>query len=70
MSFMLGLTPSELGIVLFIFLLVVAAAKLPAWGERLGGYLHRREAGGRATASPSETPPDVRKSQPPPNQRG
>jgi Sec-independent protein translocase protein TatA len=42
MSRMLGLTPSELGIVLFIFLLVVVAAKLPAWGEKLGEFLHGR----------------------------
>jgi len=42
MSRMLGLTPSELGIVVFIFLLVVVAAKLPAWGEKLGELLNRR----------------------------
>ncbi len=47
MSRMLGLTPSELGIVIFIFLMVVAAARLPAWGEAVGGYLHRRRASGR-----------------------
>jgi hypothetical protein len=70
MSFMLGLTPSELGIVLFIFLLVVAAAKLPVWGERLGAYLYRRsEPGGRAAASPSQ-PPSGGKSQPPPDVGG
>jgi hypothetical protein len=43
---MLGLTPSELGIVVFIFLLVVAAARLPAWGEMLGEYFHRRREPG------------------------
>jgi Sec-independent protein translocase protein TatA len=47
MSRMLGLTPSELGIVIFIFLLVVAAARLPSWGEAVGGYLHRRKASSR-----------------------
>src|SRR5258707_11949038 len=44
---MLGLTPSEIGIVIFIFLLVVAAGRLPAWGEAAGGYLHRRKAPNR-----------------------
>jgi Sec-independent protein translocase protein TatA len=48
---MLGLTSGELGIVIFIFLLVVAATKLPAWGEALGGYLHRRRAARSATMS-------------------
>ena len=47
MSRMLGLTPSELGIVIFIFLLVVAAARLPAWGEAVGGYLYRLKASSR-----------------------
>ena len=47
MSRMLGLTPSELGIVIFIFFLVVAAARLPAWGEAIGGLLHRRRASSR-----------------------
>jgi Sec-independent protein translocase protein TatA len=47
MSRMLGLTPSEIGIVVFIFLLVGAAARLPAWGEALGGYLHRRKGSNR-----------------------
>jgi len=46
MWIMLGLTPSELGIVVFIFLLVVAASKLPIWGEMLGGYFHRRKEPG------------------------
>ncbi len=41
-SSMLGLSASELGIVVFILVLIVVAGKLPAWGEALGGYLHRR----------------------------
>jgi Sec-independent protein translocase protein TatA len=49
---MLGLTPGELGIVIFIFLLVVAATKLPAWGEALGGYLHRRRAAKNGESTP------------------
>jgi Sec-independent protein translocase protein TatA len=70
MSFMLGLTPSELGIVLFIFLLVVAAAKLPAWGEKIGAYLYRRrEPTGRATASESPASSGAGKSRPPPDLR-
>lgn len=59
MSRMLGLTSSELGIVIFIFLLVVAAAKLPAWGEMLGGYLHRRgESSRRHPKAGMNAPPD------------
>ncbi len=61
MSLMLGLTPSELGIVVFIFLLVVAAAKLPAWGEMLGGYFHRRHGrGGGPESPPPDADPEVR----------
>ena len=44
----LGLSASELGIVLFILLLVVAAGKLKAWGEVLGGFLYRRRTLGSA----------------------
>jgi Sec-independent protein translocase protein TatA len=36
-----GLSWSELGMVLFILLLIVAASKLPALGEALGSWLHR-----------------------------
>jgi Sec-independent protein translocase protein TatA len=51
MSLMPSLTPSELGIVLFIVLLVAAAGRLPKWGEWLGGYFHRRGV------RPQEPPP-------------
>jgi Sec-independent protein translocase protein TatA len=42
-----GLSKSELGIVLFILLLIVAAGKLRSWGEALGSYLYRRGESGR-----------------------
>jgi hypothetical protein len=42
-----GLSKSELGIVLFILLLIVVAGKLRAWGEALGSYLYRRGGSGR-----------------------
>jgi hypothetical protein len=45
---MFKLTPSELGIVLFIVLLVVAAGKLRAAGEALGSLLYRLRAGRRS----------------------
>jgi Sec-independent protein translocase protein TatA len=38
---MFGLSSSELGILIFILLLVVGAGKLPALGEALGSRLHR-----------------------------
>ena len=63
MSRMLGLTPSELGIVVFIFLLVVVAAKLPAWGEKLGEFLNgRHDPSGRDPKGtrPSSAPPPGR----------
>jgi Sec-independent protein translocase protein TatA len=60
MSRMLGLTSSELGFVMFIFLLVVAAAKLPAWGETVGGYLHRRGASNPSGTRPGEDAPSDR----------
>jgi Sec-independent protein translocase protein TatA len=41
---MFGLSWSELGMVLFILLLIVAASKLPALGEALGSYLYRSRA--------------------------
>lgn len=41
---MFALSSSELGIVVFILLLVVAAGKLPAWAESLGSRLYRRKA--------------------------
>ena len=44
---MLGLTPGELGMVIAVFLLVAGAARLPSWGEALGGYFHRRKEANR-----------------------
>jgi hypothetical protein len=38
----LGLTRSELGLVLFILALIVAAGKLPQIGESIGAFLYRR----------------------------
>jgi len=38
----LGLSTSELAIVVFILLLVIVAGRLPRWGEALGSYLYRR----------------------------
>jgi len=46
----MGLSTSELGMVLFILVLIVASARLPAIGETLGSYLYRRsesQKGGR-----------------------
>ena len=51
---MLGLSTSELAIVVFILLLVIVAGRLPRWGEALGSYLYRRRNGGPPT---SEAPP-------------
>jgi Sec-independent protein translocase protein TatA len=39
-----GLSWSELGMVLFILLLIVGASKLPALGEALGSYRYRSRA--------------------------
>jgi Sec-independent protein translocase protein TatA len=47
---MLGLSRSELGIVLFILVLIVASSRLPRIGETLGSYFYRRgesQKGGR-----------------------
>jgi Sec-independent protein translocase protein TatA len=44
---MLGLSQSELGLVLFILLLIVVAGKLRPWGEALGSWLYRRGEAGR-----------------------
>jgi Sec-independent protein translocase protein TatA len=49
-----GLSQSELGIVLFILLLVVAAGKLRAWGDALGSYFYRR--GGSAGRTDDSDP--------------
>jgi Sec-independent protein translocase protein TatA len=38
----LGLTRSELGLVLFVLALIVAAGKLPQIGESIGAFLYRR----------------------------
>jgi len=53
---MFGLTSSEIGIVVFIFLLVVGAAKLPRLGGRLGGYIHRRFGHQHDTKSAADRP--------------
>ena len=42
-----GLSKSELGIVLFILLLIVASGKLKTWGEALGSFRYRRGESGR-----------------------
>jgi len=42
-----GLSKSELGMVLFILLLIVSSGKLKAWGEALGSNLYRRGGPGR-----------------------
>jgi Sec-independent protein translocase protein TatA len=47
---MLGLSTSELAMVVFILLLVVVAGRLPRWGEALGSYLYRRRNGGHSDA--------------------
>jgi Sec-independent protein translocase protein TatA len=52
----LGLTRSELGLVLFIVALVAAAGKLPQIGESIGAFLYRRH-GKREPAKPGEPPP-------------
>jgi Sec-independent protein translocase protein TatA len=53
---MLGLSASELGMILFIFVLIALAGKLPAWGEALGAFLyrrrHRHETGEQAPRGP------------------
>jgi len=41
---MFALSSSELGIVIFILLLVVAAGKLPGLAEAMGSRLYRRRA--------------------------
>jgi len=51
---MLGLSTSELAIVVFILALVIVAGRLPRWGEALGSYLYRRRNGGHPDA---EAPP-------------
>jgi hypothetical protein len=56
MSLMWGLTASELGLVVFIFLLVAAAAKLPGWGEAIGGYLYRRAVSAGRKVRPRQSP--------------
>jgi multisubunit Na+/H+ antiporter MnhC subunit len=43
-SVVLGLNASEMAMVLFVLALVVLAGKLPAIGESVGSYLHRRRA--------------------------
>ncbi|HEX9296973.1 MAG TPA: hypothetical protein VF881_14115 [Polyangiaceae bacterium] len=52
-----GLSASELGIVVFILLLIVVAGKLPAWGEAVGAYLHRRTDSGPRRHQTGEQPP-------------
>jgi len=47
---MLGLSTSELAIVVFILLLVVVAGRLSRWGEALGSYLYRRRNPGPPSA--------------------
>ena len=37
-----GVSTSELGIVLFILVLIVVSARLPRMGESLGSYFYRR----------------------------
>ena len=56
---MLGLSQSELGMVLFILLLIVSAGKLRAWGEALGSYLYRRGESGRPPRESDPGPPKV-----------
>ena len=43
---MFGLSASELGLVLFLFLLIVLSGKLPRWGESLGEYAAGYRRGG------------------------
>jgi Sec-independent protein translocase protein TatA len=50
---MFALSSSELGIVIFILLLVIAAGKLPGWGEALGSFLYRR----RVSPDTGDAPP-------------
>ncbi|HMJ55315.1 MAG TPA: hypothetical protein VK540_24740 [Polyangiaceae bacterium] len=50
---MLGLSTSELAIVVFILLLVVVAGRLPRWGEALGSYLYRRRNAGKLNEAPA-----------------
>ena len=50
---MLGLSTSELAIVVFILLLVVVAGRLPRWGEALGSYLYKR---GKPAGTEDEAP--------------
>jgi Sec-independent protein translocase protein TatA len=51
-----GLSMSELGIVLFILLLVIGAGRLPRWAESLGSYLYRRGKGKGQDASGAPPP--------------
>jgi Sec-independent protein translocase protein TatA len=52
-----GLSTSEFGIVLFILLLIVAAGKLPAWGEAMGAYWYRRGQSSKGGPKPSVPAP-------------
>jgi Sec-independent protein translocase protein TatA len=62
---MVGLSTSELAIVVFILLLVIVAGRLPRWGEALGSYLYKRGKAGQSEAlapasqesSAARTPP-------------
>jgi len=48
---MLGLSTSELAMVLFILALVIVAGRLPRWGEALGSYLYRQRNPGQPDAA-------------------
>jgi hypothetical protein len=44
-----ALSPGELGIVVFLVTMIVVGVRLPAWGESLGSFVHRRWAGKKPT---------------------
>jgi hypothetical protein len=48
-----ALSSGELGIVLFLVMMIVVAGRLPAWGESLGSFFHRQRVG-KAEANPAE----------------
>ena len=53
---MLNLTWNEIAFVLFLFLLVWLAGRLPRLGDALGDFLHGyRTAGGKAPSAASES---------------
>lgn len=60
---MLGLTTSELGIVLFLLSIVVLAGRLPRWGEAFGSFLYKRsrEASGETSERAADSLTDESK---------